>query len=47
MKEHTHSTDFFLKLFFLTVVIKLMHIRARIYVFDNESYIAPPNPKDI
>lgn len=44
MKEHTHSTDFFLKLFFLTVV-KLMHIR--IYVFDNESYIAPPNPKDI
>lgn len=45
MKEHTHSTDFFLKLFFLTVVIKLMHIR--IYVFDNESYIAPPNPKDI
>lgn len=26
MKEHTHSTDFFLKLFFLTVVIKLMHI---------------------
>lgn len=44
--EGTHTFNrFFSKIIFLTVVIKLMHIR--IYVFDNESYIAPPNPKDI
>lgn len=44
MKEHTHSTDFFLKLFFLN---SCYQVNAHICVFDNENYIAPPNPKDI
>lgn len=45
MKEYIYLIDFFLKLFFLIVVIKLMYIC--IYVFDNESYIVFFNFKDI
>lgn len=43
--EETHTFNrFFSKIIFFN---SCYQVNAHIYVFDNESYIAPPNPKDI